>query len=144
MRILCAPGCLNPLSAKLLLEYNFKVGITMLPMGSIVTVCMFIGLIYALLQTYAQSLRRLPKFIHALVGGIVFAAGAWNVFWYAARNITQFWGIAALISGLALMLTGYVITRHGTVPTGLKRFLPIVLLILFACMMLYGKTIYRM
>lgn len=115
----------------------------MLPMGSIVTVCMFVGLVYALLQMFVKPVRQLPGFLHALVGGIVLLAGAWNVFWYAFRNITQFWGIAALVSGFALMLTGYYIIRIQTVSANLKKFMPIVLLVLLACMLLYGITIYR-
>lgn len=116
----------------------------MLPMGSIVTVCMFVGLAYALLQIFVRPVSQLPASIHALVGGIVFMAGAWNVFWYAARNIMQFWGFAALVSGVALMLTGYGIVCFKSVSTGLNKIIPIVLVVLFGCMMLYGVTIYRL
>lgn len=115
----------------------------MLPMGSIVTVCMFVGLVYAMLQMFVKPIRQLPGLLHTLVGGIVLLAGAWNVFWYAFRNITEFWGIAALVSGVALMLTGYCIIRVQTVPTNLKKLMPIILLILLGCMLLYGITIYR-
>lgn len=116
----------------------------MLPMGSIVTVCMFVGLVYALLKMFSKPVRQFPFFIHALIGGIVLLAGAWNVFWYAFRNITQFWGLAALVSGVALMLTGYYIIRSHTAPTHLDKIMPIVLLVLLACMLLYGITIYRL
>ena len=116
----------------------------MLPMGSIVTVCMFVGLVYALLQLFTKPVRRFPAYIHAAIGGIVFMAGAWNVFWYAARNITQFWGMAALASGIALMLTGYRIFKNDSAPATLKKFVPVVLLVLFGCMVLYGVTIYRL
>ena len=105
---------------------------------------MFIGLAYALLQLFVNPVRQFPAFVHVLVGGIVFMAGAWNVFWYAARNITQFWGLAALVSGIALMLTGYCIIRNSFVPIGLKKIMPIVLAVLFGCMILYGAAIYRL
>lgn len=116
----------------------------MLPMGTIVTVCMFIGLLYALLQLFAKSIRELPALIHMIIGGIVFIAGFWNVFWYALRHITQFWGLAALVSGTALMLTGFYIVNNSNVPAALKKFMPIILLALCACMVLYGVTIYRL
>jgi len=116
----------------------------MLPMGTIVTVCMFIGLVYALLQLFAKTIRELPALISAFIGGIVFMAGFWNVFWYALRHITEFWGLAALVSGTALMLTGFCIVKNKSAPIVLKKFMPIVLLVLFACMVLYGVTIYRL
>ena len=116
----------------------------MLPMGTIVTVCMFVGLLYALLQMFVKPIRQLPVFIHTLTGGVVFMAGAWNVFWYALRHITQFWGLAALVSGTALMLTGFCIIKNKSVPTGFKNFLPVILVVLFASMVLYGVTIYRL
>lgn len=94
-------------------------------MGSVVTVAMFIGLLYSLFLTYSQTVRQFPALIHKAVGGLVFIAGAWNVVWYASRHITQFWGIAALISGVALMLTGLHIFRTDPTPSGLKKAMPL-------------------
>lgn len=113
-------------------------------MGTVVTVVMFIGLVYVTLQTYTQTVRQLPAFIHKAVGGLVFIAGAWNVFWYAIRHITQFWGIVALVSGVALMLTGLYLFKTDSTPPGLKKAMPLILLMLYGCMMLYAITIYRL
>ncbi len=113
-------------------------------MGTVVTVCMFIGLLYALLRMSAKLSAHLPTFIHWIIGGIVFMAGAWNILWYASRHITQFWGLAALVSGVALTVTGYFIIQAEEDSALLKKLMPIVLLVLFASMMLYGITIYRL
>ncbi|MBX2838682.1 MAG: hypothetical protein KTR35_17615 [Gammaproteobacteria bacterium] len=113
-------------------------------MGTVVTVCMFIGLVYALLLKFINPIHQFPPFVHAVVGGLVTAAGAWNVFWYASRHLMTFWGLAALVSGIALMLTGFYIIKRDASPTLIKTITPVVLLVLFVCMMLYGITIYRL
>lgn len=112
-------------------------------MGSVVTVGMFIGLVYALLRMGSKYVHRLPMLVHNIVGATVALAGAWNVFWYASRHITQLWGGAALVSGIALMLTGTYIVKKESAPVLLQKLMPVVLLLLFGCMMLYGITIYR-
>jgi hypothetical protein len=72
------------------------------------------------------------------------AAGLWNVLWYALQNLTEFWGIAALISGMLMITTaGYVL-----VPSKLSGWLlglrPVILFLLLGCAMLYAITIARL
>jgi len=113
-------------------------------MGTVMTVCMFIGLIYGVARMVPGLTRRAPSFVHWAIGGVVVLAGCWNVLWYASRHITQFWGIAALLSGIALITTGYFIIATDTAPALLQKLMPVVMILLFCFMMLYGITIYRL
>lgn len=36
------------------------------------------------------------------------ALGLWNVLWYGLRHITSFWGIAGIVSGLALIIPSII------------------------------------
>ena len=38
------------------------------------------------------------------VGSILFLTGAWNTFWHGLRFLDSFWGLAALISGIFMMM----------------------------------------
>lgn len=113
----------------------------MLPMGTIVTVAMFVGLLFAIQLPGLNLVQRLPLLLRQIVGGVVAALGAWNVFWHAIRHLTDFWGIAALVSGLLMMLTGVYIIKADWLPGGLRRLMPAVLILLLLCACFYGWTI---
>ena len=113
----------------------------MLPMGSIMALCMLVGFIMGL---PLASIRNLPTFLRKPIGYIVLAAGLWNVFWYAAQHLTQFWGQAALVSGVLMIATAFYIINESRVPTFLQKIRPLVLLLLLACGLLYAITIYRL
>lgn len=119
----------------------------MLPMGTVVAACMLVGVLFALRPPFLQVL---PVLVHRLIATIVIAAGLWNVLWYALQHLLEFWGIAALISGVLLVLSGLYILqnpRPAVLPKWLhladKLRIPIVLA-LFACFLLYAITIYRL
>ena len=116
----------------------------MLPMGTIVTVCMLIGLLFAAPYVLKGKRTRLPAIISWAVGGVVFAAGAWNTFWHGLRHLTDFWGIAALISGIFLMLTALYIAPVKSVPDKLHQFRIVVVIGLLASFLLYAITIARL
>lgn len=115
-----------------------------MPMGTIVTVCMLIGLLFAVPYAASSKLKPLPNMLAWLVGAVVFTAGGWNTFWHGLRNITNFWGLAALISGVFMMLTAVYILQLKSVPAGLRRARPFVLLGLLVCFVLYATTIARL
>lgn len=115
-----------------------------MPMGTIVTVCMLIGLLFALPYAISHKLKPLPNVIAWIVGAVVFAAGGWNTFWHGLRNLTNFWGIAALVSGIFMMLTAAYIMQLKSLPAGLLRVRMFVLLGLFACFLTYAVTIARL
>jgi len=113
----------------------------MLPMGTIMAVSMFIGFFMGL---PLPSIKNLPIFVRKPLGYFVLAAGFWNVFWYAAQNLTHFWGQAALISGILMMITSFYIINETRLPTFLQKLRPLVLLLLLACALLYAITIARL
>lgn len=113
----------------------------MLPMGTIVAACMFAGVLVA---ARLPLLRRLPTFFNKLIGVLVLAAGLWNVFWYALRHLTEFWGFSALVSGLLLIITSLYILNFSALPKFLVRLRPVVLVLLFLYGLLYAITIARL
>jgi len=86
-------------------------------------------------------LKKSPPLLRNLVGYIVLAAGFWNVLWYGVQHYLEFWGVAALISGLLLILTALDILRVGWIPKVLHRMQPLVLLLLLGCALLYAIKI---
>ncbi|NKB76468.1 MAG: hypothetical protein GKR96_05325 [Gammaproteobacteria bacterium] len=113
----------------------------MLPMGTIVTVCMFAGLIIA---ADLPALRKLPKMIRKLVAVIVFMAGLWNSLWYGLQHMSEFWGFAALVSGVLMCVTAlYILTENG-LTTLLQKFKPIILIVLLGYAIMYAVTIARL
>lgn len=116
----------------------------MLPMGTIVTVCMIIGLLFATRLPVLNLVQKLPLLVRQGIGGIVAAAGAWNFFWHALRHLSDFWGIAALVSGLLMMITGAYIIKAEWIPAKLRPKMPVVLLLLLGCAGLYAWTIARL
>lgn len=116
----------------------------MLPMGTIMTLCMFIALLFASRLPVLRNLQRLPKWCLQFVAVIVLAAGCWNVLWYASQHISERWGQAALVSGLLMIITVSYIALPARVPTFLQRARPIVQILLLACAALYATTIYRL
>ena len=113
----------------------------MLPMGTIVAACMFIGVLAA---AEIPLIRKLPSAVMKFLGLVVFAAGAWNVLWYALRHITEFWGLAALVSGLLMLITSGYLLAPNRMPGILAGLKPLVLALLFCCGLLYAITIARL
>jgi len=112
----------------------------MIPMGSVMTACMFAGLIVAV----PPMKKVCPRFIRVSIGGLLLMAGLWNIFWYASQHFQEFWGIAAFCSGLLMVLTSIYIVKASCLPSFLQRGKPVVLLMLLGCAILYAVTIYRL
>ena len=115
----------------------------MIPMGTVVTVCMLVGLLYALMQRYNAGVARAPGWLHGLAAAIVGLAGVWNTFWYGLQHLSEFWGLAALFSGIFMMLTAIGIYQHNK-DSRLTKLQPVVLLGLAGSFVLYAVTIYRL
>ncbi len=109
----------------------------MLPMGTIVTVCMFAGLIMAADLPVLRNLAR-------VIAVIVLMAGLWNSLWYGLQHLSEFWGFAALISGVLMCITAlYILTDNGLTSL-LQKFKPIILIILACYAVMYAITIIRL
>ncbi|MEM7563128.1 MAG: hypothetical protein AAF353_08785 [Pseudomonadota bacterium] len=113
----------------------------MLPMGTIMASCMFVGLIIA---TPVKPLNRLPLWLRKTGAWVVLAAGLWNVFWYGVQHPTEFWGIAALVSGFLMLLTAMYVLKPSRLPVLLRPMKPLVLCLLLGCALLYAITIARL
>ena len=113
----------------------------MLPMGTIMASCMFVGLIVA---TPVMPFNKLPLWLRKGGAWIVLAAGLWNVGWYSVQHLTEFWGIAALVSGLLMLLTAMYVLKPSKLPAMAKPMKPLVLCLLLACGLLYAITIARL
>lgn len=110
-------------------------------MGTIVTVCMFAGLLISGPPRYTKLF---PGFMRKSLAIPVLAAGLWNILWYGSQHYLEFWGIAALVSGSLMVITACYVLFPSRVPQRLRRAKPLVLLLLLACALLYAITIYRL
>jgi len=113
----------------------------MIPMGTVVTVVMLVGLIAGLVTlVWPRSAGWLTR----SAGCIVVLAGAWNVFWYWLRHPTQYWGLAALVSGLLMLFVGGYLVSTLQSRRWVKRLLPVVLVLLLVAFLHYAYTIYHL
>jgi len=116
----------------------------MLPMGTIVTVCMLVGLVFSSDLPGLNVTNKLPLLLRRIVAVVVLAAGCWNVFWYAMQHLTEFWGLMALVSGLLMIISALYILKLQSLPVWIVRIKPVVLLALLFCMAKYAHTIYHL
>lgn len=123
-----------------------------LPMGTIVTVCMLLGLLFSVpwkpwhtlwasVWRFSQSL---PNFLQKVVALVLILAGSWNLFWYGVRNVPEFWGVAAAISGALLLLTGYFLLKRSADSSSTGRLRMAGWFGLLVCFLLYAITILRL
>ena len=113
----------------------------MIPMGTVVSVCMFIGLIVA---APLPVLKSIPILLRRICACVVMAAGLWNVLWYGLQHFSEFWGMAALTSGALMIVTAAYILAPSRLPGWLVLAKPVVLTLLLGCAMLYSITIARL
>jgi len=116
----------------------------MLPMGTIVTVCMLVALVFSSDLPLLNVTSKLPLAINRLVASIILAAGCWNFFWYGLQHVTEFWGQMALLSGLLMIVTAVYIFKPRSLPIWLSKPRPFVLIALLLCMSKYAHTIYNL
>lgn len=138
----------------------------MLPMGTIMAVCMAIGVV-ALALTLVGPLairapaartddaaprdagrdregatsRGAPHPLLAVAGVIVLLAGLWNALWHAPRHLGQFWGQAALGSGLVMLIAAACLLAPTRLPPWSR---PLALAALLGFALLYGVALYRL
>ena len=113
----------------------------MLPMGTIVACIMFAGFVIGQQNAIGE---KIPLLLRKLVAVVVLAAGLWNALWYGLRHLTEFWGLAALISGILLVITAIYVLKPQILPAALLKARPLVLLALLACGVVYAVGIARL
>ncbi len=100
--------------------------------------CMLAGVITVLLS------NKLPSAIRKSMAFVVLLGGLWNVLWYSLQHLTEFWGIAALISGFLMVLTAMYLMCPGKLPKALIKAKPLVVGLLLICGLYYAITITRL
>ena len=78
------------------------------------------------------------------MGVLLLLGGLWNAGWHAPRNLGNFWGRAALFSGLQMMAVAAHLIAPERLPPWLVRGRPWLVLGLAGFALLYGVTIYRL
>ena len=113
-------------------------------MGIVVSLAMLLGVIF-LSSKYFYLKRRESLLVRT---GLVFLflSGLWNSVWYGMQNVNTFWGMAALVSGVFMLLSAALVYKKGLTESAcchskqhLIRLLVIVGLAL--CFALYAVTI---
>jgi len=112
----------------------------MIPMGTVMTVCMLIGAIGM------AAVLKFPRPLRVALGLLLEAAGAWNAFWYGVQHFSEFWGQMAFWSGLTMMLAGALCLRVGVegvreIP---RQLIPLLVLLLASFGGYYAWTIYNL
>ena len=101
------------------------------------------GLIaYALSKLVDPSLvgsNKATMFKNRLVVPLLAGLGLWNIAWYGMRNIETFWGQAAIITGVAMLMASLDLTGRRVL---LPR--PMVVIALLASFSLYAITLVRL
>lgn len=70
-------------------------------MGIVVTVFMYLILLLSVSNPLQAWLQKYQKDL--ALGALL--AGVWNAGWYGVQNLGEFWGNAALVSGLLMIYT---------------------------------------
>jgi hypothetical protein len=122
----------------------------MIPMGTVVTVCMIVTVVFAnrfpagRFRNYSLN-RATPLIVLRSIGLVTGAAGLWNVFWYGLRHLGEFWGHMALGSGILMtMLSALLVLPPARQPSLLNSLRPYAVLGLLGFAVFYGVTIYRL
>jgi len=116
-----------------------------IPMGTVVTVCMLLAVIFSNRLPAGGLNKVTPLPLLRAIGVIAAAAGLWNVLWYGLRHLNEFWGHMALGSGTLLIILGILlILPPARQPKALNKVRPIAVLALLAFAIKYGWTIYQL
>ena len=82
-------------------------------MGLVVTVSMLLGLLMASpFSRFSLGRQRYNKTLVSAIAAILFFMGLWNALWHGLQNLQHFWGIAALVSGIFMVLVAVQVMRQ--------------------------------
>jgi hypothetical protein len=125
-------------------------------MGIVVTVFMVLGLLHQSpisFLSFGRSAKNAS--LTNFIGCGLLLMGCWNIFWFGLRHLSVFWGQAALVSGVFMVMTALLIllSPHSRWASNsflkkllyyIKPMLPLWLLGLLACAILYALTLIRL
>lgn len=82
-------------------------------MGIVVTVCMLLGLLMVSpLSWLSLGAQRHNIQLANVIGFALLFAGLWNSLWHGLRYLHSFWGMAALVSGVFMVLVAVIILKE--------------------------------
>ena len=113
-------------------------------MGTIMTICMIVAIAFTNRLPAGGLNRASPSWLLKLVGGISVLAASWNVFWYAFRHPTEFWGQMAFGSGLLLFACAASLLTTSALPAWYRNLRHWIVLALAGFAFVYGYTIYHL
>jgi hypothetical protein len=102
---------------------------------------MFAGVLFA---ANPPGIRSAPRWLSRFVAILVLLAGLWNALWYGLQHLGEFWGQAALGSGILLIIAALFILAPDRLPALVIRLKALFLLALLGCGLLYAMTIARL
>ncbi len=119
-------------------------------MGIVVTLAMLMGLIilrptpWRNDQGEKQDLR-----IVTFTAACLVILGTWNVLWYGLRHVSEFWGWAAMFSGVSMLISALIIFRERSTPSSameswLGAIRGLVVVSLAASFLLYAVTLVQL
>lgn len=118
-------------------------------MGIVVSVAMLLGLIIISIPRLYYQVQ--TSWLLWAVLAFLVPAGLWNSAWYGLQYLSSFWGLAAFVSGILILLSGYIIYSKSFVETPYsvcfdttKQLIRILVIVgLSLCFLLYAITIIR-
>lgn len=125
-------------------------------MGIVVTIIMLLGLSMVWPVPLLHRLLQRNTIASAnLIALLLLLAGLWNSLWFGVQHITMFWGVAALVSGVLMVLLSVLVAiAHGSefwkvrpVLLVCSKMQPIALWIksgLLVCFLLYAVTLIQL
>ena len=119
-------------------------------MGIVVTIAMLLGLVVLRPTPWRGSDLGAPdlRFV-VFVSAFLTLAGLWNSLWHGLQNLDSFWGIAALISGVIMILAAVIIFLERGDPVGagstwVGSIRAAIVWALAACFLLYAVTLIQL
>lgn len=114
-------------------------------MGIVVCLAMAVGL-FLLWKQHKNKVSK--SSIEMAMMGFLLLAGLWNLLWYGLRNYTEFWGMAALVSGVFMLLTALILNQQKLLktmqPSVLKGLKWLTIIGLLASFLLYAITLVQL
>ncbi len=120
-------------------------------MGIVVCISMLLGLLMFTPKAWLGH-KTLTKW-QSIIAVQLLLFGVWNAAWYGAQHMGSFWGEAALVSGLTMILSGIVLAVESgdeknkftnSIYQLIKPVRLIVIVMLFVSFALYAITLIQL
>ena len=125
-------------------------------MGIVVCIFMLLGLLLLSPLAFLNIKPLLAKPIILWIARLLGLMGLWNSLWYGLQNWQSFWGIAAIVSGISMILAAILIlvdqqdpwfykkTAIKAIHKLTKTLSVVILLVLLVSFILYAVTLIQL